>query len=80
MSELPRWPDAPANGSPESWMAHGGADYQRARAEAAMARLRLAVEHINHSAGCAWVQPFGKMRCDCGYHEALEAIGEIPEA
>jgi hypothetical protein len=49
-----------------------------ARAEAALARLRVAVEHIHHAPRCAMMQPFGRMDCDCGYHEALSTIGPLP--
>jgi hypothetical protein len=53
--------------------------YQRRLAEAAIARLRKAVEHINHAPRCAMMQPVGRMACDCGYHEAVALIGDIPE-
>ncbi len=76
---LPEWPDtATFIGLPnetkygDQWL------YERARAEAAIARLRIAVEHINHAPRCAMMQPIGRMACDCGYHEALALIGEIP--
>jgi len=55
-------------------------DYERARYLAALSRLRIAVEHINHEPRCAMMQPVGRMACDCGYHEALAACDLPPGA
>jgi hypothetical protein len=90
MSELPKWPDKTDHTHVIEWIDASGTthkngpyfdelNYGRARADAAIARLKLAVEHIYHAPRCAMMQPFGKMACDCGYHEALAQIGPIPE-
>lgn len=89
-SMLP-WPDEPYTGSPESWMQHGGATYQHARAEAALSRLRIAVEalkvankwHDDDVLYCsiAGLDPQkGSIEVLNKTHEALAEIGEIPQS
>jgi hypothetical protein len=89
MSELlPEWPDE-ARIADRSWPFPHEADYQHARAEAAMARLRKAMEFVQHDWECPkhvlqWDENEKRGearhvdRCECGLDEALKAIGEIP--
>ena len=83
-SMLP-WPDEPHLTAPRmQWL-----DYERARAEAALSRLRIAVaklkearEDIDNWAGYAseyFVEKHDLKGCLRGYEETLAEIGEIPE-
>lgn len=81
--EMKPWPDkddykTELESGKKVWMGDDECQYERARARAAIERLKIAVEHINHAPRCAMMQPVGKMACDCGYHEALALIGEMP--
>lgn len=80
MSEMPKWPEKPEHlglANPVYWEA-----YERARAEAALARLRVAVKALESLRDLAQAI-VGE---SCTYEverisdEAIQAIGEIPEA
>lgn len=71
---MPEWPELPITGAPESWMLHGGADYQRARADAWEARCRVAVAVLQDVRLNAHT-----LEDAIGYAtEALAAIGPLP--
>ena len=85
MSDVKPWPDEPYLTAPTmQWL-----DYEHARAEAALSRLRIAVaklkearEDIDNWAGYAseyFVEKHDLKGCLRGYEETLAEIGEIPE-
>lgn len=77
--KLPEWP-VPLDDShisDQTEMNAAWCDYERARAEAALARLRVAVEalgSLGQSLGCK----YGNGAVSVG--ELLSTIGEVPEA
>lgn len=80
MSDLPRWPDAKPEhlglANSTYWEA-----YERARAEAAIARLRVAVALLGKTysvLGLILNITDREIELHDDIHEALEDIGEIP--
>lgn len=93
--DLPAWPNEPSE-LPEDpfgggWLVTDALEYERARAEAALARLRYLIPFAHHDYECPvhvlnWPSPRqpgggpGDHKCDCGLDEALAAIGEVPQS
>jgi hypothetical protein len=80
MSELPKWPDEPEEIWADNCFPHHVQEiirHERARADAAIARLRLAVEALNKLEVMGWAASFNEKRVV--WREALAQIGPIPE-
>lgn len=77
--ELPAWPDKPHIGSPASWEEYGGAFYQKRRADAALARLRVAVEALRAQCIHSCDLPPASVHEKCAVCSALSSIGPLPD-
>ena len=82
-NKLPEWPEAPFTNSMAPSYTKDWADYHRAKADAALARMEALAEYVEHydswTHGCAtlgatskaWTE--GKRGCTCGLSELLAA-------
>lgn len=77
--KMPAWPKAPGKQRRKDALLAAYGKFQQARAEAAIARLKVAVEALRNIGGRVGIDGYPDDVWCVKAREALSLIGEIPE-